>query len=312
MAQIRDAMGEDAVIVATREDEAGGVRVTAAVEDPDEDAGHRQPAATGGLAAVDAVWHALRTHGVPAALGERLLDLAAGFETSDPAAALAAALKRCLTFAPLGEARPGAPVLLVGPHGAGKTQTAAKLAARALLAGRRVALLTTDTGRAGGPARLAAFARAMGLDLLAADDHRTLADAVCGVAGLDLVVIDSPGRNHLAAADLGEVGGLMEAGAAFGAETVLVLPAGLDAVEAADVAGAYAGLGVRRLAATRLDATRRHGGILAAAEAAGLALAELGTGQEIRDGLMPAAPLSLARLLLAGMEEDTPLMRTGT
>jgi flagellar biosynthesis protein FlhF len=310
MAAIRAAMGEDAVIVATREDEEGGVRVTAAVEEAGEGEGHHASAATGTAAAVDTVWRALRAHGVPAALGERLLDIAATLETSDPAAALAAALKRCLAFAPLGEA--GAPVLLVGPHGAGKTQTAAKLAARALLAGRRVALLTTDTGRAGGPARLAAFARAMGLALLTADDPLTLADAVSGVAGLDLVVVDSPGRNHLAGADVAELGRLLDAGRACGAEPMLVLPAGLDAVEAGEIAAAYAGLGVGRLAGTRLDATRRHGAILAAAAAGTLALAELGCGQEIRDGLMPATPKALARLMLAVLEEETPLMRTGT
>jgi hypothetical protein len=57
----------------------------------------------------------------------------------------------------------------------------------------------------------------------------------------------------------------------------LVLPAGLDAEEAAETARAFQLLGCRHLVPTRLDAARRLGGVLAAADA-GLAFTEAGIG----------------------------------
>ncbi len=77
------------------------------------------------------------------------------------------------------------------------------------------------------------------------------------------------------------------------AVTAVVLPAGLDAGEAADLAAAHAGAGARLLVATRLDVTRRLGGVLAAA-AAGLALTEAGIGPSAADGLTKLTPEMLA------------------
>ena len=49
--------------------------------------------------------------------------------------------------------------MLVGPAGGGKTTTAVKMAARAVMAGKPVRLISTDSVRAGAFAQLAAFAR---------------------------------------------------------------------------------------------------------------------------------------------------------
>ena len=60
-------------------------------------------------------------------------------------------------------------------------------------------------------------------------------------------------------------------------------------------------LGARHLLATKLDAARRLGGLLAAAEA-GLAFAEAGIGPTIGQGLSPLSAGGLARLLLRHQE----------
>jgi flagellar biosynthesis protein FlhF len=67
--------------------------------------------------------------------------------------------------------------------------------------------------------------------------------------------------------------------------SVLVLPAGLDAEEAAETARAFHLLGCRHLLPTRLDAARRLGGVLAAAAAADLMMTEAGTGHDVAAGL---------------------------
>ena len=61
--------------------------------------------------------------------------------------------------------------------------------------------------------------------------------------------------------------------------------------------------------ATRLDAARRFGGILAAADAGRLTLCEASMSQNISRGLSPINAVSLARLLLTSSEESDSATR---
>src|SRR5580693_4406201 len=87
MRQVREALGENAIIVATRDDEGGGVRVTAAIDDPPPAAEHSgagvvaMPAVVpdDGSAALETIAEALTRHHVPAHLSERLLATAIQF-----------------------------------------------------------------------------------------------------------------------------------------------------------------------------------------------------------------------------------------
>jgi flagellar biosynthesis protein FlhF len=119
------------------------------------------------------------------------------------------------------------------------------------------------------------------------------------------VLIDTPGSDPFDAAQRDAMAALA---ATAGAEPMLVLPAGLDVGEAADLAAAYGACGVRLLAATRLDLARRIGAVLAAA-GTGLALAEAGIGPGAADGMVPMTPDLLATRLLR--VPDLPAARTG-
>jgi len=72
---------------------------------------------------------------------------------------------------------------------------------------------------------------------------------------------------------------------------------------------AFSEAGASRLIATKLDISRRLGGVLSAADAGRLALAAAGVSPNIGDGLAPINPVSLARLILPGATEiaDPPL-----
>ncbi len=89
----------------------------------------------------------------------------------------------------------------------------------------------------------------------------------------------------------------LAAGAA-GADPVTVLPAGGDAADCAEAAAAFAEIGARRLIVTKIDAARRFGGLLSAAQAGRFALMAASASPNISDPLMPFNPISLARLLL--------------
>ena len=282
------------------------MRVTVAVEDDGEDTGTPEqappeaPSPTGkaGEAAVDRVYRALRNNAVPASVGEILLERAGVTETTDPMLALSLALRQEFRFAPLASDR-GAPrpIMLVGPPGAGKTQTLAKIAARALVGGLSVGLISIDTQRTGGLARLKSFASALALDVLDAGSPETLADRLLATADRNVVLVDSDGRNHLDGKDLADLGHFLDGNAV---EPILVVPDGVDPAEAADIAIAFAGLGATRMILTRVDLARRHGGALSAAHAAGVAFANHSASPRIKDGLMPFDPRSLASLFLDG------------
>jgi flagellar biosynthesis protein FlhF len=92
-------------------------------------------------------------------------------------------------------------VALVGPTGAGKTTTIAKLAANVHAFGTwRVGMLTLDTFRVAGLEQIATYAEITGCPLEVAYDP---ADAVRAIAQLntrDVILVDTPGRSPKAGA----------------------------------------------------------------------------------------------------------------
>ncbi len=310
MQLVRKDMGRDAIIVATHQEAPGAeVQVTAAVEADDDDHGfladwdetaseETAPAQAGdaGRAGGDGnlLHRELRYHGVPPELADRLSRLGMRFTAGDAVMALAGALDEAFTFAPLGDLPPTRPLMLVGPPGAGKTIAAAKLMMRARRAGRVFAAITTDSRRAGGVEQLQAFTAILGAELAASDEPEALLAAV-QAAGDSELYIDTAGANPYEDEELETLRAQVRISRA---EPILVLPAGCDPMEAADIARAFASVGARRLIATRLDMSRRFGSLLAAAAAGQLAFAGVGISPFVADGLAALNPLSLARLLL--------------
>src|SRR5690606_10207818 len=95
-------------------------------------------------------------------------------------------------------------------------------------------------------------------------------DAVPAEAKL---VIDTAGINLHAAAERRALKELIQAS---GAEPLAIFAAGIDAMEAGELAAQAVALGARRYIGTRLDAARRLGGLVAAADLGGLAFADAG------------------------------------
>lgn len=318
MRQVRQVLGDDAIIVATREEPGGGVRLTAAIDDSDPvsvsppEAGqyrgrgpappHRPP-----VDIIDLVADALIRHGTPASVSERLLETIENYDSADPLVALGAALDAVYRFEPLPEGRAPRPIMLIGPPGAGKTLTVAKLATRAVLAGRRPGVITTDTARAGGVHQLQAFTRLLKIRLLAVEDPAALADALTVHHGAEQIIIDSAGRNPFDPEDMADLGAFI---AAADIEPVLVLPSGADAVESAETASAFHILGAKRLLLTRLDLSRRLGSVLATAYQANMTFCDIGNTYKVVDGLAPLNPISLARLMMPATESKPRTART--
>ncbi len=303
MRAVREALGENAIIVATREDETGGVRVTAAIDEV-QPSGRTKTivAPPDGSEALEKIAEALTRHHVPSALAEKLMATATQFASDDPLLSLGAAIDTHFKFKSLAD---DAPLMLVGPSGAGKTLCTAKLATKATMAKRAATVISTDLDRAGGMEQLAAFTRLLKINLVEIEDWHALRDIVSIQKG-NPVFIDTAGFNPFDARER-EVS--REYIAAVG-DATLVLPAGLDAAEAIDLAHEFRSIGASRLLVTRLDTIRRIGSLLRLAFESRLPLSNYSASSKVTEPPQPLNPVVLARLILkvpgasAKTEED--------
>ncbi|MBO6521443.1 MAG: AAA family ATPase [Rhodospirillales bacterium] len=302
----------DAIIVSTEMDETDGLCwVTAAIEDdidiPVEVEEQADTAPMDAATRRDFLSQVLTAHGLPAHLTEKVLrDCDLVDEASDPAMTLAAAIDMGAAFKPIDFDVQQRPLMLVGPPGAGKTITAAKLAAHARFAGKQVFIATTDTKRAGGIEQLQAFTKILEMDLVTAPDVDALAACKETIQAADAAIIDTAGVNPFDDDDMQSLRAL--AGAA-GAEIILVLAAGADAMESADTARAFSEIGAERMVISRLDMTRRLGGILAAALAGRIAVANVSINPQVADGLSRINPVSLAQLIVPDDDPEEPIQK---
>jgi len=238
---------------------------------------------------------ALAHHGLGDPLMDALADVAKDVDTDDNAEALSEAFREVFDFAPL-DAAPTRAIMLVGPTGAGKTSSAAKIAARALVGGGRVTLLSADVGRAGAIEQIKTYADALETEFRPVESPLDVHTLMRSGKLRGAVVLDTPGISPFDSGDLAAVRSLMEAAEA---EPVLVLPASGDAAEHREWAMAFQAFRVRRCIITKFDAAKRVGAALGAAHAAGYALAHFSDAAFIADGLRDATPQFLGARLLA-------------
>lgn len=311
MAMAREKLGPDAIIVTSDEGPAG-VSVTVAYEGqlpvmgiaPEaapmetpvslsaDDIGVHQKRDydTGELTAV------LNYHGFPYETGQRLNDAINNDNSSSLSQAFANALEMVISFEPLTDLA-NRPIMMVGPPGAGKTVSAAKLTADAVLNERPVRLISTDTGKAGGVQQLDHFAQLMRQTVITATSPEELSAVVNGSMAPSpppLTIIDTQGINPF---DMDDLELILKYIKAADAEPVLVLPAGIDPIDSEDIAEVFSKLGVHRFIATRLDTARRYASIITAARPGRLALAATSSSPYVAKGLETATPLGLARIM---------------
>lgn len=207
---------------------------------------------------------------------------------------LSYALGRVLRFAPIAYS-PDAPIMLVGQTGAGKTSSAAKLAARAASQGGRVAFMSADIGRAGAMEQMNTYAKALDTRFWPVEDPAHVAEIMRAERPREQIVLDTPGVSPFATADIAAMRAFREV---LGAEPILVIPASGDVSEHIDWVQAFADIGVRRVIITKFDTSRRVGAAITGVFEAGVALAHLSEAPFIADGLVDANPDYLARRLL--------------
>jgi flagellar biosynthesis protein FlhF len=175
-------------------------------------------------------------------------------------------------------------VALVGPTGAGKTTTVAKLAARyaAEHGPRDVALITTDTQRPGGREQLHAYGRQFGLTVVEAGSEAALHEALQRLRDYPLVLVDTAGHGSRDRAMVGQLNWLRHAGRV---RTMLVMPANAHSADLDEVIRRFGFVTPEAAILTKLDETGRLGAALSVLVRHGLPLAYTTDGQHVPDDL---------------------------
>ncbi|USO02933.1 MAG: GTPase [Rhodospirillales bacterium] len=310
MKMVRDELGEDAIIVSTREENGGRtVRLTAAVEErfdpqePTSDAISRDWMYADDddeSMVIEEITETMLRHAVPEDVLDQVVSCASVLGLDDPRAAMISTIESLFKFSPLPDTPSDQAFMLVGPPGAGKTLAAAKLAARSAMGGLNTAVITTDTVRAGGVEQLQAFTRLMNIDLKKASTPNELKACLLETREADQVIIDTAGTNPFDPDSVKMAARFIGCG---NIEPVLILPAGADADESGDIARIFSTIGARSLLPTRVDVARRLGGLLSAAHQGGLSFADISDTAKVADGLAPLSAKRLTQLLMPRAED---------
>jgi len=310
-AMIFAEMGDDAIILSERE-VPGGVEVRAATDKlgggmvPSESRILTRLGATPPPRLVESpirnrVRDALLWHGAPQRFADRAADAGvhANHHSADPTTAIAVGLESLITCDPI-LARPSRDILLVGAPGHGRTATAAKLTRRAAVAKSEILPVAADLDATAGDAQLAAYLEREQDQIRSVSTPEALFDLLKQIRMDEKrCVIDLPA---IVPFDEDDMASLQDLLAVIDAEPVLVVSAEGHPEDQIEAARAFARCGIRRAIVTKLDVTRRRGGIVSALSASKIAFSHLAVTPFIGGGLVPATPSRLAQLLT----EDAP------
>jgi len=244
-------------------------------------------------------------------VARRLADLTpAETRVEDPAQLSVALLAKHLPVAEDLTCIDGGIFAVVGPTGAGKTTSIAKLAARWSLQHRSddLALVSTDGYRIGAREQLMTYARILGAPMYAANSGKELAQVLERLKSKKLVLIDTAGigprdarlADHLATLSTG----------AAQARVLLALPAQGEARALDEITAAFAPLEPVGCILTKLDEAASLGAAISTVIRHQLPIAYLCNGQRVPEDLHGAfrRRIWLARTAMR-LKERTPSPR---
>lgn len=320
LVRARSEMGPDALVLASQEIEGGlGLRaweVTVAAKRATPrarfDAAEAPPAEREPdplHPTVLAAAHALVEAGLAPSLAARVARSTAESigKAADPDGIFRAASRGLAALVPVSTTALHARCLfVVGPPGAGKTTTAAKLAARGALAACGTTLLAeSDLDRVGAIEEAAILSHHLGARLARLEGPEDLRRAMKDAGRDGRIVVDTPGVGRADDGRISRIAALRAA--APEAEVAILLPSGLRREEAALVLERFDAIRPTAVAFSRVDESPFVGELVSAVAERGLPLAFVTDGHRVPDDLEAADPgRLLARLIRGGMRPARP------
>jgi flagellar biosynthesis protein FlhF len=188
-------------------------------------------------------------------------------------------------------------LLFLGPTGAGKTTTLAKLAGTLKFKEHLdVGMINTDTYRVGAMEHIRLYAEIMDIPLAMAYNAGELEEALQQMADKDVVLIDTAGKNARDEVNRQELKQLVEAAKAD--EVFLVMSVVTGAKTCRDVIQQFSFLDDYKLIITKLDEADVWGNVLNIADYSKKGLTYVTVGQNVPDDIREANTQWLARSIL--------------
>ncbi|HVT34690.1 MAG TPA: flagellar biosynthesis protein FlhF [Nevskiaceae bacterium] len=200
---------------------------------------------------------------------------------------------------------------LLGPTGAGKTTTLAKLAARYIAqhSARDVAIVSTDHYRIGAQEQLYTYGRLLGLPVHSAANAEELKSTLLRLAGKKLVLIDTAGMSARDTKLAGQFAALTGSGVPI--KPLLVLAANSAPHDLDLVVQRFSAIHPHACVLTKLDESTRLGGALSVVIRRQLPVAYTANGQRVPEDLALARAdrLVLSAAQLARAAAPAPIKK---
>lgn len=183
--------------------------------------------------------------------------------------------------------------MVVGVNGVGKTTTIGKIAAKSVIAGKKVLIAAADTFRAAAIEQLAIWAQRAGAEIVRhkdnADPSAVVFDSIEAALArdIDLVLVDTAGRLHTKINLMEELKKIKRTIAKklpdAPHEILLILDAttGQNALSQAELFNEA--LGITGLAITKLDGTAKGGIVISISNSLNIPIKYIGVGEKIED-----------------------------
>lgn len=189
-----------------------------------------------------------------------------------------------------------ATLALIGPAGAGKTSTLAKVAWMAIREhGRRVAVIATDANRVGRVEPIRHHVERLRIPLKLARGRHELMSALAELHDRDLVLIDTAGVRPWDDSSLFAMDALLDDPSI---ERHLVIPATWRSSELSELVRRHSRVGAESLVMTRLDEARSHSAVLAATWESRIPISHLCAGPRVPDDIAAADRRAIAERIV--------------
>lgn len=194
-------------------------------------------------------------------------------------------------------------VNFVGPTGVGKTTTIAKLAAdQAINQQRKVGFITADTYRIAAIEQLRTYAGILNVPMEVVHSPQDLRIAMDRLAHCDIIFMDTAGRNYRNEMHVSELNNLLDV--QDESETYLVLSLTMKYTDMEMVASRFAKVKLDRVLFTKYDETNSVGAVFHLLDTYKLPLSYMTFGQNVPDDIEKINTKKLVDQVMEGLEYE--------